>query len=42
MMPSAQLVHTDGESGLENQQAYIESRFKIVGINVEDLNGQIN
>lgn len=35
LIPSAQLVHTDGNLAFENQPAYIENRFKIVGINVE-------
>lgn len=42
LIPSAQLVHTDGNLAFDSQPAYIESRFKIVGINVENQNGQIS
>jgi len=36
LIPTAQLVHTDGNLAFENQPVFIESRFKIIGINVED------
>ena len=42
-IPSALLIHTEGEIGFEseNKASYIESRFKITGINTADENGEI-
>ena len=42
-IPSALLIHTEGEIGFEseNKASYIESRFKITGINTADKNGEI-